>query len=71
MSARDEAMKHEAKRIVELIRGGSIGGFPIDDGVIGIVDLDDINTAKFICAIYYRSRIEEMTKEQSGCYDQT
>ena len=55
-------MKMEAKRIVELIRGGSIGGFPIGEWANDIVDLDDINAAKFICAIYYAAQLEEMNE---------
>ena len=59
MSARDERMKHDAKRIVASIIGGSIYGVPIGDWANGIFDLDDINAATFICAIYYAAQLED------------
>ena len=59
MSARDERMKMEAKRIVELIIGGSVYGHPIGDWANDIVDLDDINAATFICAIYGAAQLED------------
>ena len=71
MSARDEPLKREAKRIVASIIGGSIYGVPIGDEAINIVDLDDINAARFICAIYYAAQLKEMSEGQSDCYDQT
>ena len=62
MSARDEQMKWHAKRIVASIIGGNVYGFPIGDWANGIFDLDDINVATFICAIYYAAQLEEMNE---------
>ena len=62
MSARDEAMKHEAKRIVASIIGGGIYGCAIGTWANDIVDLDDINVATFICAIYGAAQLEEMNE---------
>ena len=59
MNGLEKRMKHDAKRIVASIIGGSIYGVPIGDWAINIVDLDDINAARFICAIYYAAQLED------------
>ena len=62
MNGLEKRMKHDAKRIVASIIGGNVYGFPIGDWANGIFDLDDINVATFICAIYYAAQLEEMNE---------
>ena len=66
MSGRDERMKHEAKRIVELIRGGNVYGLPIDGGAINKFDLDDMDVVKFILAIHGAAQTEYVNSLAAG-----